>query len=141
MSRDENKALVRRFFEALSYDGNLAVLDDLCGPTYTHRIGGESHSLTWLKDIVSHQFRAGFPDIGWAVEDLIAEGDKVWARSSLRGTHLGTFQANPPTGKIIRIEDCINIFLVANGRLVEDEVLWRRGFLEIFEQIGGVPPQ
>ena len=29
---DENKALVRRFFAAVSYDGDLAALDDLCSP-------------------------------------------------------------------------------------------------------------
>ena len=41
MSLEENKTLVRRFYEAISYDGDLAVLDDICVPTYAHRIGGE----------------------------------------------------------------------------------------------------
>jgi len=106
------------------------------------RVGqrGEPHSLAWVKDIVL-EFRAGFPDVRFAIEDLAAEGDKVWVRWTLHGTHQGDFMGNPPTGKVIRVEDNFNILRVANGRLVEDDVLWQCGFLEIFEQIGGVPPR
>ena len=89
MSLAANKALVRHFYEAISADGDLAVLDDLRSTTYAHRVGGEPHTLAWLKDIVLQQVRAGIPDARYAVKVLISEGDKVWARWSLRVTHLG----------------------------------------------------
>jgi predicted ester cyclase len=140
MSLDENKALVRRFYEAISADGDLTVLDDVCSTTYAHVVSGEPHPVDWLKDIVL-QFHAGFPDVRFAVEDLIAEVGKVWARWTLRGTHLGEFQGNPPTRKAILIEDCFNIFRVADGELAEDSVHWGCEYRQIFAQIGGVPPQ
>jgi hypothetical protein len=59
MSLEENKQLVRRFFEAINYDGNLSVLDDVCTAGYIHRVGGEEQSLTWLKDIVFAALRKG----------------------------------------------------------------------------------
>jgi hypothetical protein len=35
--------------------------------------------------------RGGFPDIQWTLEEVIAEGDKVAARFTMRGTHRGAF--------------------------------------------------
>jgi predicted ester cyclase len=140
MSLEENKDLVRRFYEAISAAGDLGVLDDVCSPTYAHRVGDEPHTLTWLRDIV-RQFHTGFPDVRFAVEELIAEGDKVCARWTLRGTHLGEFQGNPATGQSIVVEDCFNIFRVAEGKLAEDRVHWGCQYHQIFAQIGGVPPQ
>jgi predicted ester cyclase len=43
--------------------------------------------------------RAGFPDIQWTLEELIAEGDKVAARFTMRGAHKGPFFGVPPSGK------------------------------------------
>ena len=48
--------------------------------------------------------RGGFPDIQWTLEETIAEGDKVAARFTMRGTHNGTFYGVPPTGKKIGVK-------------------------------------
>jgi predicted ester cyclase len=85
--------------------------------------GGGPHSLAWFKDVV-RQVRAGFPDVRFASEDLIAEGDTVWARWTLQGTHLGEFLGDPPTGKAICVEDCFNSLRVADGRLADDTPPW-----------------
>jgi predicted ester cyclase len=58
-------------------------------------------------------FRGAFPDIVVVVEDMVAEGDKVAARCSVRGKHtgdhLGFAATNTPIGfegmVIVRIED------------------------------------
>jgi predicted ester cyclase len=46
------------------------------------------------------QFRArmcsGFPDLRFPIEDLVAQGDKVVARVSVRGTHQREFMEIPP---------------------------------------------
>ena len=44
-------------------------------------------------------FTAGFPDSRIAIESCNAEGDAVVTRWTLTGTHLGTFQGIPPTGR------------------------------------------
>jgi hypothetical protein len=47
--------------------------------------------------------RAGFPDIRWTLEEMVAEGDKVAARYTMRGTHRDAFFGIPPTGKTIAV--------------------------------------
>ena len=59
-----------------------------------------------------------FPDLHVAVEDLIAEGDKVVARNTVTGTHQGDYRGLPPTGKSVSYHE---IFIVrfAGGRIAE----------------------
>ena len=77
-----------------------------------------------------------FPDVTATVEDLLADGDKVIARVSYRGTHQGAFLGIPPTGKPITVMG-INIFRIANGQLVEHWGLTDR--ISALRQLGVVP--
>ena len=55
-----------------------------------------------LKQVWAVLLRA-FPDLHVAVEDVIAEGDKVVARNTVTGTHQGEFMGMPPTGKFVAV--------------------------------------
>jgi steroid delta-isomerase-like uncharacterized protein len=70
-----------------------------------------------------------FPDIHVAVEDLIAEGDKVVARNTVTGTHLGEYRGVPPTGRSVTYQE---IFVVrfAGGRITE---IW--GVVDVYSQM------
>jgi predicted ester cyclase len=70
------------------------------------------------------------------VEDLVAEGDKVAARVTVRGTHRGAFLGLAPTGKAVT-QTGIDIVRVAGGKAVErwgsfDE-------LGLLQQLGALP--
>ncbi len=85
MSLEENKALVRREQEELwNHTGNLDAAGELFVPDYVEAARQEAAD-----------FRRGFPDVVSAVEDLIAEGDKVVARWRSRATHRGNTWASP----------------------------------------------
>jgi steroid delta-isomerase-like uncharacterized protein len=81
-----------------------------------------SHCLVKLEDkkrYVSDALSA-FPDAQVTVEDMIAEGDKVVTRYTIRGTHQGeTEEFGPPTGKRMEITG-ITIERFADGKIVED---------------------
>ena len=114
MSLEENKAIVRRFIEAYN-KRNLDLFDDLLAPDYydhTSKVGIEG-----LKQLMNMAFKA-FPDFHETIEDIIAEGDKVWARITFTGTHTGEFMGISPTGKKIATE-MVDIFRIVNGKLVE----------------------
>lgn len=114
MSLEENKAIVRRFIEAYN-KRNLDLFDDLLAPDYfdhTSKVGVEG-----LKQLMNMAFKA-FPDFHETIEDIIAEGDKVWARITFTGTHTGEFMGIAPTGKKITTE-MVDIFRIFNGKLVE----------------------
>jgi len=76
MSLEENKAIVRRFVKAYN-ERNLDLFDDLLAPDYydhSSQVGPEG-----LKRLMNIAFQA-FPDFHETIEDIIAEGDRVWAR-------------------------------------------------------------
>ena len=136
MSLEENKAIVRRFVEAYN-NRNLDAFDDLLAPDYfdhTSQVGPEG-----LKQLMNMAFKA-FPDFHETIEDIIAEGDKVWVRITYTGTHTGEFMGIAPTGKKITTE-MVDIFRIVNGKLVEYrdvnnnlDYLKKLGLIEYTEQ-------
>ena len=62
--------------------------------------------------------REGFPDLSITIEDEMAEGDRVAARVTMRGTHLGAFQGITPTGKRVEVK-AMDMFRISGGKIVE----------------------
>ena len=115
MSLEENKAIVRRFIEAYNKQ-NLDLFNDLVAPDYvdhTHHERGPEN----LKQRMKIGFKA-FPDWHETIEDIIAEGDKVWVRPTYTGTHKGEFGGITPTGKKITAKN-VDIYRIVNGKFVE----------------------
>jgi predicted ester cyclase len=90
MSVEENKALLRRFFEEVYNKGNLAVADELVAEGYVSHneldiqvLGPEG-----IKRAATMQ-RDAFPNLHTTIEDLIAEGNEVVVRGRDTGTHTG----------------------------------------------------
>jgi steroid delta-isomerase-like uncharacterized protein len=81
-----------------------------------------------LKQVWPVLLRA-FPDLHIAVEDVIAEGDKVVARQTVTGTHQGEYMGVPPTGKSVTYNE-IFILRFANGRIAE---IW--GVVDVLSQM------
>ena len=81
--------------------------------------------------------RSAFPDFHNTVEDLIAEGDKVAACLTHRGTHHGEIYNVKPTGrKVHYIGTAIFVFrdgLIGNAWVLSDR-------LELLQQLGGPEP-
>ena len=134
---DDNKALLRRFYEELWTKGNLDAGDELVSRDYvdhqpapglrTDRDGFRALVRAW---------REGFPDGRETIGDLIAEGDKVVGRFTFEGTHTGVFFGIPPTGRRVRMHG-IDIATIANGKIVE---LWySEQTYELLQQLGVVP--
>jgi steroid delta-isomerase-like uncharacterized protein len=81
-----------------------------------------------LKQVWAVLLRA-FPDLHVAVEDVIAEGDKVVARNTVTGTHQGEYMGLPPTGKSVTYNE-IFILRFADGRIAE---IW--GVVDVLSQM------
>ena len=130
MSLEENKAIVRRFYEAANKH-NVDLVAELVAPDYvdyTNKIEG----LESLKQF-GNMFIKGFPDIHWTIEDMIAEGDKVWVRTTITGTHRGEYRGVPPTGKDITIR-CVDILRIVDGKIVE---VWAvDDLLDFYKKLG-----
>ena len=137
MSIEENKAVVRRFFEELLSTDDLAVADELLSPGFRFYFAGspDPMDLESYKEFLVAR-RAAFPDRRFVVEDMIAEGDKVSARFTMRGTHKGEFRGIAPTGKEVTMTG-IDIIRLTEGKMVEDRVEVDQ--LGMMRQLGVVP--
>ena len=122
MSIEENKAVVRRFFEELLSTDNLAVADEFLSPGFRFYFAGSPDPMDrelYKEFLVAR--RAAFPDRRFVVEDMIAEGDKVSARFTMHGTHNGEFRGIAPSGTEVTMTG-IDMIRLAEGKLVEDRV-------------------
>lgn len=108
-----NKEIARRFIAEVWNAGNLDLADELVHPAYA--VPGVGSGPEGVKQNVS-AFRAAFPDLEWAIEDVIAEGDKVVLRLMLHGTQRGEFHGIPPTGKRVTMQEIV-IWEILDGRL------------------------
>jgi steroid delta-isomerase-like uncharacterized protein len=135
---DENKRLVRRIFDEVINQGDMAALDEIFGPDYVDHAAppGLPPGRDGLKVNVG-MFRTAFPDLHFTVEEMIAEGELVVTRRALTGTHRDELFGIPPTGKQVRISG-IDISRVVDGRVVEH---WgNEDDLGMLQQLGVIPP-
>jgi len=58
-----------------------------------------------------------FPDLHVSLDELMAEGDRVFLRSTMTGTHDGEYKGIPPTGRHIAAESA-EVFQVDDGKFV-----------------------
>ena len=90
---EENKALVRRWFEEVWNQGRSDAIEELLAPgCIVHGLSEDAESpLRGSEDFKPFHatFRGAFPDIEVVVEDIIAEGDLVAVRCVVRGRHTG----------------------------------------------------
>jgi len=119
MALEHNKTLVRRFIDAYNAR-NLYLFDDLVAPDYidhTHQQQGRGP----FRQLFTLAFE-GFPDWHEEIEDMIAEGDKVWVWVTARGTHTGKWNlfgvTLPPTGRAVTMP-MVFIWRIEDGRLAE----------------------
>ena len=143
MSAEENKAKVRAFWEEGMNKGNLKAVDDLVAPTEIAHTVNNPNGLSTPENVKKFivETRAAFPDVKVTVDDLIAEGDRVVNRITMRGTQTGELNEPPvgrllPTGKQITYT-AIAINRFAGGKSVE---VWSVGDdLGFWQQLGVIP--
>ena len=133
MSTEENKAVVRRYYEEVFNKGNVeAANESVAADLVNHSSMPGPAGIEGIKQRVA-VLHTAFPDLNFTFEEMIAEGDKVAACLTARGTHKGEFFGIPPTGKQIAVK-ALGIYRVVDGKIVE--VWGLRDHLATMEQLG-----
>lgn len=139
MSTELNKKLAAQWFTDVFSTGNLALIDQLVAPDYVNYDpyvpGGAWRGLDGARALIT-TYRGAFPDVTFTIEDQIAEGDKVVTRWSARGTHNGSLNGIPPTGKTALVTG-INTKRIVNGKAIEE---WANfDMFGMLRQLGIIP--
>ena len=136
MSIETNKATVRRYYEEVKNQGNLALLEELATPDYVEHnpIPGQEQGLAGLRQRAEMMARAFRVDI--TVEDMIAAGDRVVVRFTNHVLHQGTFMGLPATGKSATVQG-IAVHSLQDGRIAERWILVDN--FSLLMQLGAFP--
>jgi len=140
MSTEENKALVRCWLKECYNKGNVAVADELIATNYVNHSTphGQMSGLKGEKQYIT-MIRSAFPDFHLAIEDQIAEGDKVVTRLTASGTYGGGLEDIPSTaaiGKRVRVTEIL-IHRISAGKVVEGWIEFDQ--LGLWQQLGVIP--
>jgi steroid delta-isomerase-like uncharacterized protein len=146
---EENKAIIRRFWEEAWNKGNLKAIDELYAPDHVLRaewqnpaLGGAiTESGMEVARRVTKMWRSAVPDFHVVIDRQIAEGDKVMTQHTSTGTNLGKFLGIfPPTGKAGTVTG-MTINRLRAGKIVETWTQWDAlGALQAFGIIPRMPP-
>src|SRR3712207_716323 len=139
MSKEENKALVRREIEEVfSAQGDLDVADEIFAADYVNHNAlspDPTRGPEGAKEY-ARMYRNAFPDVQLSIEDQVAEGDKVVTRWIGSGTHQGEMMGIAPTGNRVRVTG-ITISRIEDGKIVEE---WDNfDALGMMQQLGAIP--
>ena len=85
-----------------------------------------------------HMYRAAFPDLRMAVQDVLVSGHKAVARVRATGTHQGEFLGMPATGKSVDVQ------LIDITRFGDDDGLAHEHWgvfdaMAMMQQLGAIP--
>lgn len=137
MAAETNKLVMNRFLEFIN-TASEKLAQELISPSAVFHVPGRTEPMRGPAGYLAiiGMMRGSFPDIQWTLEEMVAEGDKIAARFTMRGTHRGTFFGVPPTGKTISVQ-AMNIYRLSGGQFVEEH--GQPDMLGLLQQIGAVP--
>jgi steroid delta-isomerase-like uncharacterized protein len=117
-NKSRNIGVVERQHSEIWSRGNLDLIPAVYAETVVgHFPAGPVHGRDEIRARVEAHRRA-FPDWTETVDDVIADGSRVVTRVTSRGTNLGEFLGNPPTGNHVEISEA-SIFRLADGMIEE----------------------
>ncbi len=139
MSTEENKAIIRRFYDEVINRRHLAVLDEMLAPTFegfktegTDRASNREH----FKHILAFALHT-FPDCQQTIHDWHMEKDVVVTRWGLCGKQQGEYLGIPSVEQQFRATG-IDTFRLVGGKIREHWV--ELDTLHLGRQIAAIVP-
>ncbi len=139
MSVEENEAVVRRYFDDFWDHRNVALAPEIFADDfvfYAPIVPDGIHGFEAYRQSVVAPLLAAFPDLQFVPGEAICQGDRVAMQFTMSGTHQGSFEGIPPTGKRFTVPGMV-MARVAAGKIEE-----LRGVFDgvgMMQQLGVLP--
>ncbi len=120
MTNEENKRIYARYIELLNAQEYGSLPEVVDPERYREICVGFTPGWVNLQEAVASLERVvgGIPDLNARIDDLVTEGDKVYARLTVTGTNSGRFFGAPPTGRSYEVS-MFDYAKIEDGRIVE----------------------
>jgi steroid delta-isomerase-like uncharacterized protein len=117
---DENKAMIKRFYEEVMNSHDVTTINSFCAADFTDHNPNPGYSGKGLDDLVAqlNEMFVAFPDLHAKSDFMVAEEDMVVVHLTLTGTNSGPFLNMPATNKPFKING-IDIILMKDGKAIE----------------------
>ncbi len=134
---EQNKAIVRRFFDAFNRHDQ-SDYSEIFAPNYVLDFPGGPGTARGLVELLQATagFLTAFPDLHFALDTVIAEGEYVAAFWTMSATQKGPLGPIPGTGLPV-VLTATSLLRVVDGKIVEDRV--RADMIGLLQQIGVMP--
>lgn len=135
---EENKAIVRQFWQEGWEQGNQAVFDEICAGDFVNHDPNvpEVIDLESYKQHVALHVSAFRADKAVEIDEMVAQGDEVAVRWTWRATHEGAYMGIPPSGSQLTLTG-MTFHRLAEGKVAEN---WHQyDALGFMQQLGVVP--
>ena len=137
MAEQENKALVRRYYDEVFNERKVGLVDELAVEDYLEHdpFPGQGDGRADLRARVQLILAAMNP-LRFSIEDMVAEGDRVVVRWVQQGKQTGSFMGIPPSGADYTFAG-IDIHRLRDGRMAEH---WHVvDLFALLQQLGAIP--
>ncbi len=126
MTGDDRKAVVRRYYEEIWNRNQITLVDELMTTDYRNidpaTPGTVLEGRDAFKALVA-TYRGVFPDLHFAIDRQIAEGDTVVSTWVASGTMRGAMMGHAPTGRSGSVVGT-TVSRFAGEQIAEDWVVW-----------------
>src|SRR5438270_2519413 len=122
---ENNKLIIIKFVEELWNQRKLEIADDIFDiecQTFQLQSGANLTPSPRGPEIIKKhisEWLSGFPDLKFSLEQMIAEGNRVFSLLTMNGTHRGLWQGIPPSGKRVNIR-LMTIHRIQKCKIIED---------------------
>jgi steroid delta-isomerase-like uncharacterized protein len=136
VSLEENEAIMHRWIDAWN-EGNVDAVDEFVSDAFVHHDPNalEVRGPEAEKQLMA-MYLSAFPDLHFAIENVVAEGDKVVLLYTIRGTHKGALMGIPPKNRQVTLT-ATETYCLAGGKIEEQWV--NMDALGMMQQLGAIP--
>jgi steroid delta-isomerase-like uncharacterized protein len=132
----ENKEFFRRYIEVVFDAGRHELLPDfVSADAIDHDPLPDADGVPILEGLTEflQMRRRAFPDLSYTIEEMLAEGDRVFGLLTVRGTHTGAYGGYPPSGTQLEMRE-MTLIRIQDGKVVERWGL--ADLVRLFRQLG-----
>jgi steroid delta-isomerase-like uncharacterized protein len=134
--QEKNKAVARAFFEEVLSTGKLEKYSEFHAADFIAH--GTERDFTLAEDLaMAREERAALPDMQFAINHIVADGDLVMVHWTVWGTNTQPGMGLPATGKPVKTSG-MTLFRLKAGKISEEWNAW--SMLSVLKQVGLLCP-